>query len=152
MMESQQSLLNMWAVNVQGCFGLLGMALKSRLMAREGSIVLFSSVAARTGGAGLVSYTASKGAIESATRSLALELAPQKIRVNVVAPGIVRTPMSDSYLSKLSPEQITQLEAKHLFGFGQPEDVAGPVAFLLSEDARWITGSVLVVDGGYSIG
>lgn len=152
MMETQQSLLHMLAVNVQGCFGLLGLALKSRLVAKEGAIVLFSSVAARCGGTGLVSYAASKGAIESATRSLALELAPQKIRVNAVSPGIVRTPMSEGYLSKLSPEQVTHLQAKHLFGFGKPEDVAGATAFLLSEDARWITGSVLVVDGGYSLG
>ena len=152
MMESSHSLLNMWAVNVQGCLGFLGTALKSRLVARGGSIVLFSSAAARAGGAGIVSYAASKGAIEAATRSLALELASQRIRVNAVAPGIVHTPMSESYLSKLSAEQVAHLEAKHPFGFGQPEDIAGPVAFLLSEDARWITGSVLVVDGGYSIG
>jgi NAD(P)-dependent dehydrogenase (short-subunit alcohol dehydrogenase family) len=152
MMESTRSLWNMWAVNVQGSLGLLAVALKSRLLVRGGSVVLFSSAAAHVSGAGLVSYAASKGAIEAATRALALELAPSKIRVNAIAAGVVRTPMSERYLSKLSADQVGKLEADHPFGFGQPEDIAGPVSFLLSEDARWITGSVLVVDGGYSVG
>jgi NAD(P)-dependent dehydrogenase (short-subunit alcohol dehydrogenase family) len=151
MMESPANLQKVWAVNVQACLGFLGAALKSRLVARGGAVVLFSSVAARAGGPGLVSYASSKGAIEAATRSLALELASQRIRVNAVAPGVVRTPMSDGYMSKLSPEQVARLEAQHPLGFGQPDDVAGPVLFLLSEEARWITGAVLVVDGGFSV-
>ena len=88
MMESPTSLQKIWAVNVQACLGFLGAALKSRLLARGGAVVLFSSVAVRAGGPGLVAYASSKGAIEAATRSLALELASQRIRVNAVAPGV----------------------------------------------------------------
>ncbi|MDQ6666515.1 MAG: SDR family oxidoreductase [Acidobacteriota bacterium] len=150
-MESQATLQNTWAINVQGTLGFLALALKSRIVEAGGSIVLFYSAAVHAGGIGLVSYAASKGAIEAATRSLALELAAQKIRVNAVAPGVIPTPMSDKYLSKMTPDAVASIEALHPLGFGKPEDVAGPVAFLLSEDARWITGSVLAIDGGLSI-
>jgi len=149
--ENFANLLKMWAVNVQGSLGLLAAVLRAKLLARGSAVVLFSSIAARAGGPGLVSYAASKGAIEAATRSLALELAQQRIRVNAVAPGVVRTPMTETFLGRLSPEQVARIEAEHPLGIGQPEDVAGPVEFLLSDDARWITGSVLVVDGGFSV-
>ena len=151
LMESFQDIYRPWAVNVQGCLGLLALLVKGRLIAKGGSVVLFSSAAARTAGAGAVSYAASKGAIESATSALALELASQKIRVNAVSPGVVRTPMSEGFLGKLMPAQLTALEARHPMGFGIPDDVASPVLFLLSNDARWITGTVLPVDGGYAI-
>jgi NAD(P)-dependent dehydrogenase (short-subunit alcohol dehydrogenase family) len=148
MMESQASLSICWNVNVYGSLGLLGVLLKSRLVARGAAIVLFSSAAASSGGAGIVSYAASKGAIEAATRSLALELASQGIRVNAIAGGVVETPMSSQYLSRMTPEQVAHLRAQHPLGFGKPEDIAAPVEFLLSPAARWITGVILPVDGG----
>jgi NAD(P)-dependent dehydrogenase (short-subunit alcohol dehydrogenase family) len=151
MMESAATLQSAFASNVQSSLGLVGLALKGRMVQRGGSIVLFSSAATHSGGAGLVGYAAMKGALEAATRSLALELASQKIRVNAVAAGIIRTPLSEKYLSKLTAEQIARLEDSHPLGFGTPEDVAGPVRFLLSEDSRWITGSVMMIDGGLSI-
>jgi NAD(P)-dependent dehydrogenase (short-subunit alcohol dehydrogenase family) len=148
MMESQTSLNASWSVNVYGSLGLLGLLLKSRLVAKGASIVLFSSAAAAAGGAGIAGYAASKGAIEAATHSLALELASQGIRVNAVAAGVVETPMSSQYLSRMTDEQVERLRAEHPLGFGKPEDIAGPVMFLLSPAARWITGSILRVDGG----
>jgi NAD(P)-dependent dehydrogenase (short-subunit alcohol dehydrogenase family) len=150
MMETAASFEESWKVNVTGSLCLTAALLKARLVARGASLVLFSSAATHSGGAGLVSYVASKGALEAAVRSMALELAGQKIRVNAVAPGVVPTPMSDKYMSKLTQEQRQAIEAAHPLGFGTPEDVAGPVAFLLSEDARWITGTVLAIDGGLS--
>jgi NAD(P)-dependent dehydrogenase (short-subunit alcohol dehydrogenase family) len=147
-MESQASLTDCWNVNVYGSLGLIATLLKSRLIVKGASFVLFSSAAATSGGAGIVSYAASKGAIEAAMRSLALELASQEIRVNAIAAGVVETPMSSKYLSKLSAEQVELVRAQHPLGFGTPEDIVGPVAFLLSPAARWITGCVLQVDGG----
>jgi NAD(P)-dependent dehydrogenase (short-subunit alcohol dehydrogenase family) len=120
-----------------------------KIAPREGaSIVWVSSAAAMIGNAGEVAYAASKGALLSACRSLAAELASRKIRINVVAPGIVETPMSDRWLSQLSPEQKEAVRSRHLLGFGKPEDVAAGIAFLASDEAHWITGVCLTIDGG----
>ena len=151
LMESFTDIQKPWAINVQSCLGVIALLLKARLVAKGGSIVLFSSAAARKAGAGAVSYAASKGAVEAATRALALELAPQRIRVNAVSAGVVRTPMSEGFMSKLTTEQLASLESAHPMGIGAPEDVAGPVLFLLSNHASWVTGVTLPVDGGYSI-
>jgi NAD(P)-dependent dehydrogenase (short-subunit alcohol dehydrogenase family) len=150
-MESFQDIQRPWATNTQSTLGFLAQLLKARMIAKGAGVVLFSSAAAHKAGAGAVSYAASKGAIESATYAMALELAPQRIRVNAISAGVVRTPMSDKLLGKLSPEQLAALELQHPMGFGAPEDISGPVLFLLSDDARWITGAVLPVDGGYSV-
>lgn len=115
-----------------------------------GSMVLLASVAGLTGQAGTAAYTASKGAIVALTRALAMELARQHLRVNCVAPGLVRTPMGEELLERLSPQQLTAMENEYPLGFGSPRDVSHAIAFLLADTARWITGSVLVVDGGYS--
>ena len=115
-----------------------------------GSAVWLSSVAALRGSAGFAAYAAAKGALIAATRAAAVELAPRRIRVNVVAAGVVRTPMSDGWLKLLRPEQAAAVEADHLLGLGEPQDVAGAIAFLLSDDARWMTGSLLTADGGLS--
>jgi|SRR5579863_6325676 len=151
LMESFADIQRPWSINVQSCLGFIAFMLKARLVAKGAGIVLFSSAAAHKAGAGAVSYAASKGALEAATRALALELASQRIRVNAVSAGVVRTPMSEGFLSKLTPEQLASLESAHPMGIGAPEDVAGPVLFLLSSQAHWVTGVTLPVDGGYSI-
>jgi NAD(P)-dependent dehydrogenase (short-subunit alcohol dehydrogenase family) len=151
MMEGYSDLVRVWAANVQSCLGLIAALSKTRLLAKGSSLVLFSSASARAGSAGAVSYAACKGAIESATFSLAMEFAGQGIRVNAVSPGVVPTPMSEQFMAKLTPDQRARLEAHHPLGFGTPQDVAGPVAFLLSSAARWVNGVVLPVDGGFSI-
>ncbi len=119
-----------------------------RLLNRDAAVVNMASAGGLRGAAGLSLYCASKGAVISFTRSLARELATQAIRVNAVAPGMVKTEMAERILQKLKPDQIAELEASHPLGFGTPQDVAKAVAFLGSDDASWITGHTLVVDGG----
>ena len=116
----------------------------------SGSVVFMSSVAGLTGEAGLSVYSATKGALISLTRSLALELSPAKIRVNAVAPGYVPTDTAENIRKILSKDQMATLISAHPLGLGTPLDVAYSVAFLLAETARWITGITLIVDGGYT--
>ena len=114
------------------------------------SVVWLSSVAAVRGTAGFSSYSASKGALISAARVAAIELANKNIRVNVIIAGVVETQMSDTWLKFLTPEQKMDVEKSHLLGIGKPQDVSNTIAFLVSADSSWITGSSIVVDGGLS--
>ena len=117
---------------------------------RGGSIVFISSVMASVGASGAAAYSLTKAALHGLARSLALELAPARIRVNCVAPGFVRTPMFDRMASPWDAQQRARVEEDHPLGLGEPLDVAHSVAFLLADTARWITGTVLTVDGGYT--
>jgi 3-oxoacyl-[acyl-carrier protein] reductase len=114
------------------------------------AVVNMASAAAFRGAATMSLYAASKGAVVAMTRALALELASRQIRVNAVAPGVVRTELFQQAFGRFSPAQIAALESQHPLGLGEVEDVAAAVAFLGSQDARWITGHTLVVDGGFS--
>jgi NAD(P)-dependent dehydrogenase (short-subunit alcohol dehydrogenase family) len=112
------------------------------------SLVFMSSIAALNGQPGLVTYAASKGAIIGLTKSLALELVRDGVRVNCIAAGTVDTEMLELMKTRLTSEQIKAVADKHPLGFGRPRDVANAIAFLVSDASRWITGSTLVVDGG----
>ena len=114
------------------------------------SIVFIASVAGLVGEPGVSAYSASKAALIGLTRSLAMELAPEKIRVNAVAPGFVQSEMGERLKQSLTPDQINAIEQKHPLGIGQVRDVANGIAFLLADSARWITGTTLVIDGGYT--
>jgi NAD(P)-dependent dehydrogenase (short-subunit alcohol dehydrogenase family) len=126
--------------------------LLSKSAARTGaSAVWLSSVSAHRGSAGFAAYAAGKGALEGALRSVAAELAGRRIRVNAVVAGVVETPLAEGWMGQLTDEQKQVVIASHLLGLGKPEDVAAAISFLLSEDARWITGASLLVDGGLSV-
>jgi NAD(P)-dependent dehydrogenase (short-subunit alcohol dehydrogenase family) len=147
---NSQTVEDVMRINVGAAIGLAKSFCQKGVAAPGGSIVLLSSVAGLTGQAGIAAYAASKGAIVALTKSLAVELAGDRIRVNCVAPGVVTTEMGQGLLGMLTPEQRTDLEAKHLLGLGCARDVAYAIAFLLADTARWITGTALVVDGGYT--
>lgn len=115
----------------------------------NGAIALVSSVAAFIGQPGNVVYSASKGALVSASRGLAMELLRDNIRVNCVAPAMVETEMMERFRQTTTAAQFERIRDAHPMGFGKPEDVAAAVAFLLSDAARWINGVCLPVDGGY---
>jgi NAD(P)-dependent dehydrogenase (short-subunit alcohol dehydrogenase family) len=117
--------------------------------ARPASLVFVSSSAALRSAPGNSIYAASKGGIIAATKSLGVELIRDGIRVNCVAPAMVDTPMSGEFRRILSEEAFKRVVDLHPLGLGQPDDVAAAIAFLLADTARWITGSVLTVDGGF---
>jgi NAD(P)-dependent dehydrogenase (short-subunit alcohol dehydrogenase family) len=114
-----------------------------------GSVVFLSSVYALAGVPGQIAYSASKGAVAALVRSMAIELARRRIRVNSISPGLVLTAMTGAALEALAPEQISTIEQKHPLGPGTPTDVARAALFLLAPSTRWITGVDLPVDGGY---
>ncbi|MBE6989796.1 MAG: glucose 1-dehydrogenase [Ruminococcaceae bacterium] len=135
-----------FSVNVDGAFHAIQAVLPPMLHAHEGCIVNISSIWGQRGASCEVTYSATKAALIGLTRSLAAELAPTHIRVNCVAPGVIRTDMLDT----LPPEVLPQLAQETPWGrLGTPEDVARAVAFLASEQADFITGQVLTVDGGF---
>lgn len=121
------------------------------VMTEEGGSLLFvSSAYGHVGVAGQIAYCASKGALYSAARAMAVELARRKVRVNTVSPGLVMTSMTEHALGMLTPEQVERIRASHPLGVGQPEDVARAAVFLLAPASRWITGTDLTVDGGFT--
>jgi NAD(P)-dependent dehydrogenase (short-subunit alcohol dehydrogenase family) len=124
--------------------------LKKKKIAKNASIVFVSSVVALTGLPSTSLYAASKAALNSYARVLASELAPQRIRVNCISPGIIKTNFIERE-GVISASQLTTLEDQYPFGFGEPEDISSIIMFLLSDDSKWITGTNIVIDGGYML-
>lgn len=135
--------------NLGGTFNYCHAVTQPMMMARRGSIVNLSSTAAEFAARGQVNYAASKGGIDSLTRALAKELAPRNVRVNAIAPGMIETDMSQ-VIRGIAGDQIKKMIP--LKRIGQPEEIASVAAFLASDEAAYLTGQVVRVDGGLSLG
>lgn len=137
------------ATNVKGVLLLIKhQVAQMRKQGNGGSIVNTSSVASTGGSANMSVYTASKGALDSLVRAVALEVGRDNIRINNVSPGVINTPANGG----LPPEVLTALAEQSALGrIGQPDDIAGAVTWLSSSEAAFVTGQSIVVDGGYNI-
>lgn len=150
MSTSDQSLQKMIEMNLLSVFRLCQQAARSLLPG--GSITMLGSSAGIQGEKGMAAYGMTKGALKPLVESLAQELAPKKIRVNIVSPGYIPSRLSSEMYKYLPPSQLERgLISNHPLGMGAAADVANLVSFLVSVKARWITGQLICVDGGYSI-
>jgi 3-oxoacyl-[acyl-carrier protein] reductase len=134
--------------NVGGVFNVTRAVVPYMVMQRAGAIVNLSSVAGDKGGRGQTNYAASKGAVNAFTRALAVELAPRKIRVNAVAPGVIDTEMSQAVRDMAGDEAKARILLKR---YGTAQDVAYAVWFLASDYANYVTGQVFHIDGGFKL-
>lgn len=138
-------------VNLKSVFQCCKAAIPVMAEHGGGSIINTASVTALLGHIGQDAYTASKGAIIALTRSLAVEYGAQKIRVNVICPGVVRTALTELLWSDLVPKEVFDgVRRAHLTRLGTPEDIARAALFLASDDAAFVTGAVFAIDGGFS--
>lgn len=138
------------AVDVSAAALLAGAFASKRVPKQRTSIVFVASAVGLVGQAGLAVYSEAKGAVITLSKSLALELARDGIRVNCVCPGIVETDLVDGLRGQIGESAFEAIRDAHPLGLGTPYDVAGAILYLASDEARWVTGSSLVIDGGYT--
>ena len=139
---------NVIAVNLTGIFNTCKAVGKYMVMQKSGKIINLSSVVAHYGNRGQVNYVASKGGVEALTRALAIELAEKGITVNAVAPGIIQTKMTEEVIDRAQEQIMQHILLKR---FGTLDEVAKLVSYLCSEDADYITGQVIHIDGGFGL-
>lgn len=146
---SQEVATEIMDINFWGWINLMKIINKKKYSVDGCSNVVVASVAAYTGEAGNFAYSASKSALLTSVKTFAKEIYRRSNRVNSVSPGFIKSPMSDGFFDERGFSD--KVKEKHLLGLGEPEDVSGLILYLLSERARWITGSDFVIDGGYLV-
>jgi len=141
-------------VNLTGTFLTCKHALRHMVEQRSGSIINFASIEGLEGTEGGSAYNASKGAVVLLTKNMAIDYGRLGIRVNCVCPGFIETPMFDSVMgSEFMAQYRERYREEHKLGrFGRPDEIAGATLFLASDDASFVTGHALVVDGGFTAG
>jgi len=147
-MLEDDDLREVFSTNIEGVFHFCRAAVPFMMSKRYGRIINISSVSADKGGRGQTNYAASKGAINSFTKALAVEVGRRGIRVNAVAPGVIETEMSKGVRDLAGEEIISNIVLKR---YGLPSEIANAVWFLSSDLANYITGQVLSVDGGFKM-
>ncbi|SFC06767.1 SDR family NAD(P)-dependent oxidoreductase [Massilia yuzhufengensis] len=145
----QQQVQDVMGASLFAALGIARAMAAKGAMLDGGALVFMSSVAGAAGQAGMAAYSAAKAGIDGMVRSLACEFAPRAIRVNAIAAGAVRTPMHERLARGATGAAMDAYEQQHLLGFGAAADVAHAAAFLLGPAGRWVTGTTMVVDGGY---
>lgn len=145
MRMSDEQWENVLCTNLTSVYKMSKRAIRGMMKAKFGRIINISSVVGQMGNAGQTNYAASKAGMEGFTRSLAREVGSRQVTVNCVAPGLIETDMTDELDERLLNAMIDAVPMGRL---GQPDEIAAVVAFLASEDASYITGSVLAVNGG----
>ncbi|MDR7212224.1 SDR family oxidoreductase [Flavobacterium piscis] len=149
---TDEDFLSVIHTNLLSVFAVSKAVVKNMKENNGGSIINISSMASQYGIPKVIAYSASKGAIESMTRAMAVELAPFGVRVNCIAPGFIKTKMSATALDN-DPERKSKILGRTPMGFlGEPSDIADAVYYFALSDSKYITGTVLPVDGGNSIG
>ena len=136
------------AVNLKGVFNMTKAVYKHFMKKRRGRIINMSSIVGLTGNAGQSNYSASKAGIIGMTKSVAKELGSRNVTVNAIAPGFIKTEMTDAMTDKAKEAALQAIPMKRM---GQVEDIANLAAFLASDEASYITGEVIRVDGGMAM-
>lgn len=150
-MLKQSHVNDVFGSSIMASLGLSKAASQKGVMHDGASVLFMSSVAGSRGQAGMTAYSAAKAAVDGLVRSLACELAPRQIRVNALASGAVTSEMHQSITSQLGEAGVNNYQDHHLLGFGSPQDIAQATIFMMSPASRWITGTTLVIDGGYMV-
>ena len=141
----------LYDVNAISAFEFIRQFYSRKYFSDEGHIVLISSITSVVGRGGVSAYAASKGAIVSAVKSMALELAKRKIGINCVSPGTILTPMMQTFLDTLSTDEYKRRIDGFPLGLGHETDISQTCVFLLSDASKWMTGQNIIVDGGYTV-
>lgn len=148
---NKELIANMMGVNLLSIINLMNFLVKEKKIAKYSSIVLVSSIAGSKGTTANGIYSATKAALQGIARSWACELAKYKIRVNTISPAMVNTRIVSLLKEEIGEEYIIEDMKKYPLGYGEVEDVAWLVVFLLSDISKWITGQNIIIDGGLSM-